>query len=160
MAVNKEISVKPSLARNGWTLLATPAFEQQLLAIRERSKAVRKADPFGWQHHPAVKLQVSVIHTIMDLIPGNPNAAEWRQGNTLGKDNRHWFRAKFNDRYRLFFRFSSTDRIIIYAWVNDEGTLRKSGSKSDPYAVFEAMLASGDPPSSWEHLLKASKELK
>ena len=44
----------------------------------------------------------------------------------LGPGNRHWFRAKFHGRYRLFFRFSAGQKIIIYAWVNDEQSLRKS----------------------------------
>ncbi len=56
--------------------------------------------------------------------------------------------------YRLFFRFHSTFRIIIFAWLNDEETLRTHGSSTDAYAVFAGMLDSGNPPSSWEDLLK------
>ncbi len=88
------------------------------------------------------------------------NAAEFRQGNILGKDNRHWFHAKFHERYRLFYRFSSKEKVIIYAWVNDERTLRKAGSKTDPYSVFRSMLESGNPPSTMEQLLAHAKELK
>jgi toxin YhaV len=44
--------------------------------------------------------------------------------------------------------------------VNDERTLRKSGSKTDPYRVFRAMLEVGDPPSTIEQLLARAKELK
>jgi toxin YhaV len=84
---------------------------------------------------------------------------EFRQGNTLGADNRHWFRAKFHQRYRLFYRFSSKEKVILYAWVNDERTLRKSGSKSDPYSVFRAMLEAGDPPSTMEQLLLRAQEM-
>jgi hypothetical protein len=61
--------------------------------------------------------------------------------------------AKFHERYRLFYRFSRKEKVIVYAWVNDEGTLRKAGSKSDPYAVFCAMLDSGNPPSAIAELL-------
>lgn len=35
---------------------------------------------------------------------------------------RHWFRAKFFQQYRLFFRYHRAQRIIVYAWVNDEQT--------------------------------------
>src|SRR5208282_4976478 len=89
-----------------------------------------------------------------------PNAAEFRQGNTLGMDNRQWFRAKFHQRYRLFYRFSSKDKVIVYAWVNDESTLRKAGSKTDPYAVFRAMLNAGNPPRTMAELLAVSTKLE
>ena len=50
-------------------------------------------------------------------------------GNTLGPEHRHWRRAKFLGRFRLFFRYSSKDRVIIYAWVNDQNTLLKAGGR-------------------------------
>jgi len=60
----------------------------------------------------------------------------------------------------FFLRFDSKTWIIIFAWVNDENTLRSSGSKSDPYTVFQRMLERGHPPDdsppdalvSWEAL--------
>ena len=42
----------------------------------------------------------------------------------------------------------------------DETTLRKAGSRTDPYAVFTRRLESGDPPDSWADLIKAAKPLK
>ena len=45
--------------------------------------------------------------------------------------------------------------MIIFAWVNDETTLRTYGSKTDAYAVFKGMLDKGDPPDDWATLLKA-----
>jgi toxin YhaV len=50
----------------------------------------------------------------------------------MGAAFRHWRRAKIGRPFRLFFRFDSKARIIIFAWVNDENTLRSSGGKSDP----------------------------
>jgi hypothetical protein len=44
--------------------------------------------------------------------------------------------------------------------VNDERTLRKSGSRTDPYRVFHAMLQAGDPPNTMEQLLVRAKEMK
>jgi toxin YhaV len=38
-------------------------------------------------------------------------------------------------------------------------SLRKSGSKTDPYAVFRALLESGEPPDSFAELLRRSKEM-
>ena len=56
-------------------------------------------------------------------------------------------------RFRLFFRFDSASRTIIYAWVNDENTLRKAGARSDPYAMFRHKLEMGNPPDDWRELL-------
>src|SRR5262249_29685405 len=109
--------------------------------------------------HPAAKLLATVNNYISKLIPNDPDSPEFRLGNTLGKENRHWFRAKFHGRYRLFFRFSSLEKVIVYAWVNDDNTLRKKGSKTDPYEVFRSMLKRGNPPNSFADLLKASQEL-
>jgi hypothetical protein len=50
-------------------------------------------------------------------------------------------------------------KIIIHAWVNDEGSLPKSGSKTDAYSVFKAMLKTGEPPTSFTEILRASKEM-
>jgi len=95
---------------------------------------------------------------VLDRIPRDPLAVEFRQGNTLGRDRRHWFRAKFGgNRFRLFFRADSRARVIVYAWVNDRDTLRKAGASSDPYAVFAGMLAGGNPPDDWPALLAAAQ---
>jgi toxin YhaV len=75
----------------------------------------------------------------------------------LGDEHKHWFRAKFFQQYRLFFRFDSESKIIVYAWVNDEKNKRAYGSKTDAYRVFEKMLNSGHPPDSWDHLLDEAK---
>jgi len=96
---------------------------------------------------------------VTEIIPRDPNAPEFRQGDTLGPDNRHWFRAKFHQRYRLFFRFSNKDRVILFVWFNDEFTLRKAGPRTDAYAVFRSMLNAGDPPRTIEALLNRAKEM-
>jgi toxin YhaV len=96
---------------------------------------------------------------MLDRVPRNPLAPEFRQGNTLGSAHRHWFRAKFGaNRFRLFFRADSAVRVVVYAWVNDRDTLRKAGAASDPYAVFAGMLASGNPPDDWPRLLAAAQD--
>ena len=142
---------------NGWTLYAYPAFDAQFRRLAERAEAARLANPAS--ENSAAKLLASINKLILGIIPANPGAPQFRQGNTLGKNNRHWFRAKFHERYRLFFRFSTKDKIIVYAWMNDDSTLRKAGSKTDPYALFEAMLKSGDPPATLEQLIAASRKM-
>ena len=94
---------------------------------------------------------------ILDVVPGDPARDDFRQGSTLGTAYRHWRRAKIGRRFRLFFRYYSKSKVIVYAWVNDENTLRSAGSKSDPYAVFEKMLGRGNPPDGWDALIAATR---
>jgi toxin YhaV len=144
---------------NGWRLFVHPLFQTQLERLTKRIGKLASADPIGYVSHPAAKMLATINHYVREAIPRNPNAREFRQGNTLGSDNRHWLRAKFHGRYRLFYRFSSEQEIIIYAWVNGEGSLRKSGSKTDPYALFKSMLEKGAPHNSLAELLRTSKEM-
>jgi toxin YhaV len=128
---------------NGWTLLCHQALTEQLTKLAGEYERARKADPEGSTSNANVKLFAAISRLMLGTIPDDPTRPEYRQGNTLGRDYRHWFRAKFFNRFRLFFRYDSKHRIIVYAWVNDENTLRKRGYKTDPYAVFEKVLASG-----------------
>jgi toxin YhaV len=145
---------------NGWRLFQYPLFENQLKNLTEAVEELSITQPDTYREHPKAKLLATIHRPVTEIIPQDPNAPEFRQGDTLGPDNRHWFRAKFHQRYRLFFRFSTKDRVIVYVWINDEFTLRKAGSKSDPYAVFKSMLNAGDPPRTLEALLKRAKELR
>lgn len=144
---------------NGWKLYVHPLFQDQLTRLVEQVETLAKRSPSTYKEEAATKLLATINRYIREIIPCDPNAPEFRQGNTLGKDNRHWFRAKFHERYRLFFRFSTKEKVIVYAWVNDEKTLRKSGAKTDPYTLFRGMLESGDPPSGFEDLLRRAREL-
>ncbi len=96
---------------------------------------------------------------MFDRVPRDPLSAEFRERNTLGPAHRHWFRAKFGaTRFRLFFRADLASRIVVYDWVNDHDTLRKTGAANDPYAVFARMLANGNPPNDWADLLAAAQD--
>jgi toxin YhaV len=148
------------MTANGWKLFIHPLFQQQLLRLVTQVEVLEKKDRIGYKEQAAAKLLATINRYIREIILRGPNAAEFRQGNTLGPGNRHWFGAKLHERYRLFYRFSSKEKVIIYAWVNDERTMRKSGSKTDPYAVFRAMLETGDPPNTIDQLLAAAEELK
>ena len=145
---------------NGWKLYVHPLFHGQLIRLIEQVEALAKKNPAAYKEEAATKLLATINRFIREIIPRDPNAPEFRQGNTLGKDNRHWFRAKFHQRYRLFYRFATKEKVIIYARLNDEKTLRKAGSKTDPYVVFRGMLEAGDPPASIADLLQRSKVLK
>ncbi len=75
----------------------------------------------------------------------------------MGDTHKHWFRAKFFQQYRLFFRFHLKSRIIVFAWVNDEMIKRAYDSKTDAYRVFKKMLDSGRPPDDWDALLREAR---
>ena len=145
---------------NGWRLFQYPLFESQLRKLTEAVQQLSISQPDTYGGHPKTKLLATIHRHVTEIIPRDPTAPEFRQGDTLGPDNRHWFRAKFRQRYRLFFRLSTKDRVIVYVWVNDEFTLRKAGSRTDAYAVFKSMLKAGDPPRTLMALLKAAKEMR
>lgn len=143
----------PFAERNGWKLHRARAFRQSVDPLTEDVARLAAADPDGYRAHPRTKLLARIRSLIVEEIPRDPNAPVYALGNTLGPTHRHWRRAKFLQRFRLFFRFDSASRIIVYAWVNDETTLRKAGARSDPYAVFVRRLDDGDPPDDWDELL-------
>ncbi len=149
----------PAPERNGWRLYAWTEFARQLAALRSEVEELHRRDPSTYERHPKTKLLAAVRRLILEVIPRDPGAEEFRQGSTLGPAHRHWFRAKFSQRFRLFYRFHSARKIIIYTWMNDESTLRKHGSKRDPYSLFRTMIERGTPPSDFDDLLRQSGSL-
>jgi toxin YhaV len=145
------------IQRNGWNLLFHECLIKQLQKLQAAAERAQKQDPKGYESNANVRLFTALSKLIFEVVPGDPNREEYRQGNTMGAAFRHWRRAKIGRRFRLFFRFDSKTRIIIFAWVNDENTLRASASKSDPYSVFQRMLKHGHPPDNWADLLSASR---
>ena len=145
------------IQRHGWSLLFHECLSEQLKKLHAAAQRAQLQDPLGYQSNANVRLFAAISQLMFDTVPSDPNRAEYRQGNTMGTEFRHWRRAKIGRRFRLFFRFDSKTRIIIFAWVNDENTLRSSGSKNDPYAVFQRMLERGHPPDDWAALTAASK---
>src|SRR5690606_12189043 len=110
---------------------------------------------------PNGKLLGRLIDLAFNRIPQDPGNPAYRQGKTLGNARKAWFRAKTgNGRYRLFFRFQSKSKVIVYVWVNDEHTRRTYGGNTDAYAVFAGMLDDGNPPADWDALLEAAQEAK
>lgn len=144
------------IQRHGWNLLFHDCLIEQLQKLEAASSRAKAQDPEGFESNANVKLFDALATLILQVVPSDPNRDEYRQGNTMGPAFRHWRRAKIGRRFRLFFRFDSKTRIIIFAWVNDEHTLRSSGAKTDPYVVFQKMLKSGHPPDDWDALLAAA----
>ena len=146
------------MQRHGWTLLFHDSLIEQMMKLRAAVLRARENDPDGFESNANVKFFRALVQLMQDVVPGDPARDEYRQGNTMGAAYRHWRRAKLGRRYRLFFRYDSKAKVIVYAWVNDERTLRSSGSKSDPCEVFKKMLGRGNPPDEWNALAEASKQ--
>jgi toxin YhaV len=141
------------LVVNGWTLFAHPIFLDQLDSLTAQVESLKQKDPAGYVKKNAAKRLAAISRLAFEVIPQDPARTEYRQGNTLGDQHKHWFRAKFFQQYRLFFRFHGQAKVIVFAWVNDEDTKRAYESADDAYRVFRRMLDGSRPPSDWDRLL-------
>lgn len=139
---------------NDWIILAHPLFINQITALVEIVEDLKLKDSINYRSKSSTKKLAAIFHLIYKQIPNDPTLPEYRKGTTLGNENKHWFRVKFFQQYRLFFRYHLEKKIIIFAWVNDENTKRAYDKKTDAYAVFKKMLANGNPPGNWEELLE------
>lgn len=151
---------EPTIVVNGWKIYAHPLFLDQLEAYQAAYQAVREKHPREYKTKKATKLYAALLKTAFEAIPADPTKPDFRQGSTLGDDNKNWFRAKFLQQFRLFFRYAEDKKTIVLGWVNDEDTKRAYGSRTDAYETFKKMLKAGNPPSDWEVLLKASADNK
>ncbi len=143
----------PPLAVNGWTIFAHPLFLDQLETLIQQVEALKQRDAVAYVNKNATKRLTAIAKLAFEVIPQDPGRTGYRQGNTLGEQHKHWFRAKFFQQYRLFFRFHAPSKLIVYAWVNDQDTMRACERGDDAYRVFRKMLDGGDPLGGWDQLL-------
>ena len=143
-----------------WTLLFHQCLLGQLERLTAAADRARASNPQTAHENANVRLHAALSKLIFETVPSDPARDEFRQGNTLGPAFRHWRRAKVGRRFRLFFRYDSRSKVIIYAWVNDENTLRSSGGKRDPYTVFLKMIERGNPPDTWDLWVQQSSNLR
>jgi toxin YhaV len=117
---------------HGWAVFAHALFLGQLNALAQQVELLKSEDSVGYTKKNASKRLAAIIKLAFDVIPQDPTRLEYRQGNTIGNNYKHWFRAKFFQQYRLFFRYHLPSKVIVLAWVN------------------------GQPPDNWDQLLKDS----
>lgn len=144
---------------NGWTILFYDGFREQfdgLVNAVAELKATLKPEEFVV--HPRAKFLKRVRQIVFQDIPSAPQSRAYELGNTLGAQNRHWRRAKLFERFRIFFRFSKSDRLIVYAWINDDKSLRTRGARNDVYGAFAARILKGDPPNDWAELVRRADD--
>jgi toxin YhaV len=151
--------VSSPLVINGWNIFVHPLFLQQFEELTTEVEQLRQKYPKDYQKKNAAKRLAAIAKLAFEVIPQDPTRSEYRQGNTLGASYKHWFRAKFFQQYRLFFRYHLESKIIIFAWVNDERSKRAYESNTDAYRVFRKMLEGGYPPDDWDALLKDAMDV-
>lgn len=145
---------------NGWLVYLHPLFRAQLESLRQQVEALQRKDPTGYIKKNAARRLAAITRLAFEVIPQDPIRSEYRQGGTLGEKHKHWFRAKFFQQYRLFFRYHAASKVIVFAWVNDDDTKRAYESDDDAYRVFRKMLDRGNPPDDWNALVAATKRDK
>ncbi|MGK7944794.1 MAG: type II toxin-antitoxin system YhaV family toxin [Microcystaceae cyanobacterium] len=151
------MSVNQPLVIHGWNIFAHPIFLKQFEELLAQVENLRQKYHNEYKRKNATKRLAAIVKLAFDVIPQDPTRLDYRQGTTLGDDYKHWFRAKFFQQYRLFFRYHAESRIIVFAWINDENSKRAYDSKTDAYRVFKKMLESGNPPDDWNELLQEAK---
>ena len=144
---------RPPRVVNGWTIYAHRLFVAQLEALARKVEAEKQKNPTEYVKKNVTKRLAAIKKMAFEVIPQDPTRLEYRQGNTLGDEYKPWFRAKFLQQYRLFFRYHKQSKVIVMVWVNDEDTKRAYESDEDAYKVFRKMLMRGSPPNDWNQLL-------
>ena len=142
---------------NGWRVLAHKRFLDQYEQLLIEVEALQQKDSETYQKKAATKRLEAVTKLAFDIIPQDPARETYRQGLTLGNKNKHWFRAKFYQQYRLFFRYHEDSKTLVYGWFNDPRTKRAYSSKTDAYLVFQKMLENGQPPNNWNDLIHSAQ---
>jgi len=151
------LSENEPLIINGWSIFAHSLFLEQFEQLLAQVELLRQKYPQNYHKKNATKRLAAIGKLVFEVIPQDPTCSEYRQGVTLGEEYKHWFRAKFFQQYRLFFRYHQASKIIVFAWVNDENSKRAYGSKTDAYRVFQKMLDNNNPPDDWDTLLQEAK---
>ena len=147
------------MQQNGWQLFQFKPFAQRLQALTQDVVRLAQTDPTGYKQHPKTKLLASVYRSMTVTVPTKPADPVFQLGHSLGKTHGNWRRVKkgLPQRSRMFFMFASKPlAVVIYAWLNDEDTLREEGSRSDVYEVFKRMLERGEVPSNINDLMQGS----
>ena len=145
------------LCINGWMIFAHPLFLEQVESLIAEVERLRAKNPTEFQKKNSTKRLAAIVRLAFELIPEDPTKSGYRQGSSLGEAHKHWFRAKFFQQYRLFFRYHQSSRTIVLAWVNDGESKRAYESPDDAYRVFRKMLESGHPPNDWNALLEEAR---
>ena len=111
---------------------------QELKSRVRELKARLSPDEFA--RHETVKLAVRVRAAENEILD-DPDRPEYLLHDEFRKFRRY---KRGLGRYRIIFCFSANPPIVIFLYLNAADSLRKSGSRKDPYEQFKAMLRRGE----------------
>jgi len=131
------LSDNQPLVINGWRIYAHSLFLNQLSKLTNQVERLKQKNPQNYQQKNQTKRLAAINKLAFEIIPQDPTRKEYRQGNTLGSEYKHWFRAKFFQQY----------------------SKRAYESKTDAYRLFKKMLKSGNPPDDWKALLEHAQKI-
>ncbi|CTQ51295.1 Toxin YhaV [Jannaschia donghaensis] len=104
------------LVVNGWSIYAHPVFFDQLEGLIEEVEVRKVRDSKNWYKKNCTKRLAAIFKLANWAIPAEPSAPAFRHGDTRGDYRKHWFRAKFFQQCRLFYRINSDAKVLVLAW--------------------------------------------
>lgn len=116
-------------------------YYQRIQELKSRVKELKEQFTHEeFARHETVKLAIRLRDAEKE-VEDDPNRPEYLLHDELRKFRRY---KRGLGRYRILFCFSSKPPIIIFLYLNTAETLRKAGSRLDPYERFKAMLRRGE----------------
>ena len=126
---------------HSWTVLFNEPFLSAYGDLSARARRLKsELSEQKYAQHADVKLFLTVRALTRDVIPGDPHRSDYRLGGGLSKFRRTKGHG-LPRRHRLFWVFSDQLKVIIFLYLNDSGSLRKEGARSDPYRLFATMVS-------------------
>ncbi|NQU64123.1 MAG: type II toxin-antitoxin system YhaV family toxin [SAR324 cluster bacterium] len=146
---------------NDWELRYLPILKKRIDKLEKRVINLRDRNPKTYLEHKDTLFLAKIYRVICKLVPNNPDNQSFRIGDDLGSKYSIFRRVKspLPSRYRLFYAFSSQLKKIVYAWLNDNKYIRRSGDFNDVYQAFIRKLASKNIPFEFSELIEESKKL-
>ena len=126
------------MTKSKYLLKCHKFYSDRIDSLKQEIKELRDSlTEEEFAQHPDVKFAARIRKATKEIIPENPDKKEYQLHGNLKKYRRY---KQGLQRYRLFFVFSTKPPIILYLYLNDKSSLRKDGSKNDPYNVFSKFV--------------------
>lgn len=147
---------------NGWQLFGHPLFIERLDALVAEAEALAEVSPDDFHKHSLPNcMRRSRTQSCSVFLPTRaPQPTTWAILLVKTSDIGNGSRAGFLIGIVSSFNIAACPKSIIYAWLNDNLTLRKAGARTDVYRVFRAMLEGGRMPNSFQELMRAATPME
>lgn len=106
------------MQQHGWILLFHERVVKQMRRLQTAAdRAQRTGAPGSVERNANLKLFQILSHLMLETIPSNPTRDEYHQCDTSESAHRCWRRAKIGQRIRLFFRYDSKARTVVFGLI-------------------------------------------